>query len=99
MNDKKEGGNEIPAIPVAENLFAAEVYADDASFFSIKNGNVSIAFSSLRFDNSSDPGVMKRVIIGRLVIPVANAQALAIGLYDFLKKQGFDVVQSKTFAN
>jgi hypothetical protein len=53
----------------------------------------------LRFDNSSDPGVMKRVIIGRLVIPVANAQALAIGLYDFLKKQGFDVVQSKTLAN
>jgi hypothetical protein len=30
------------------------------------------------------------VIVGRLVMPVTGAQGLAVGLYDYLKKQNLD---------
>jgi hypothetical protein len=29
------------------------------------------------------------VVVGRLVMPINGAQGLAIGLFDFLEKQGF----------
>jgi hypothetical protein len=97
MKDKKAGGGNPQEIELAENLFGTEVYADAAEFFAIKpGGNVSIAFSSMRFDNSSQPGALKRVVIGRLVIPVSGAYALAAGLYDFLQKQGFTPPKSET---
>jgi hypothetical protein len=28
-------------------------------------------------------------VVGRLVMPAGGAQALAVGLFDFLEKQGF----------
>jgi hypothetical protein len=73
-----------------ENLFAPEVFATEASFFSSGQGNVTITFSSYRFDNSTSPAVQKRVIVSRLVMPLTGAQGLAAGLYDFLKKQNLD---------
>jgi hypothetical protein len=45
MADKKEGeskGTTNVAPPIAENLYATEIYADFASFFALKGGNISI---------------------------------------------------------
>jgi hypothetical protein len=103
MSEKKEaekaGPAAAPEIPYAENLFAAEVYADEASFFSLKGGNVSIVFTSGRFDNCTKPATLRRVVVGRLVIPAAGAQSLAVGLYDYLTQNGFDPSPPKSTAN
>ena len=65
--------------PLVENLYAPEVFATEPAAFSHGHGTVTITFSSWRFDNSTDPAVQKRVVIARLVMPTAGAQALAAG--------------------
>ncbi|WP_291204327.1 hypothetical protein [Hyphomonas sp.] len=91
MTDKKEveaaTGQPEGIPPVVENLLGLELYADTALFFAHKNGNVSIQLTSLRFDNG-DKGAAKWVTVGRLVMPIAGAQALSAGLFDYLKSHG-----------
>ena len=79
-----------PRVPLVENLFAPEIFASESAFFATAPGVVAITLTSFRFDNSTDPAVHKRVVVGRLVMPTVGAQALAVGLYDFLKKNGLD---------
>lgn len=69
-----------------ENLNAPEIFASAATGFFVANGNISIAFESARADHSQSPGPVSRVVV---VIPISGAQALAIGLFNFLEKQGF----------
>jgi hypothetical protein len=82
--------NPTQPLPFEENLSAPEAFASEASSFATGPGVVTITFTSFRFDNSTDPAVQKRVVIARLVMPTAGAQALAVGLYDFLKQSGLD---------
>jgi hypothetical protein len=77
-------------LPFLDNPHAPEVFATVATGFFINAGNVSITFESLRVNHETSPGPVNRVVIARVVIPVAGAQALALSLYDFLKKQGLD---------
>jgi len=44
----------------------------------------------LQTDIYRAPGAPRRVVVARLVMPAVGAQGLAAGLYDFLKKGGFD---------
>ena len=89
MADKKPEDPEAPppAPRFIDNIQGPEVYADKAQYFSIKSGNISVTFSSARYDNN-DGGVLKYVAVGRLVLPLEGAQGLAIGLYDFLAQRG-----------
>lgn len=84
--------NNVPPTPppLIDNPFAPEVFADEATGFFLHQGNLSITFSSARVDHKSSPGPVSRVVVGRLVLPVAGAIGLAVGLYDFLKKMGID---------
>ena len=50
---------------------------------------ISITLESARADHSKSPGSINRVVVGRLVMPAQGAQAMAVGLFDFLEKQGF----------
>lgn len=77
-------------IPFVENLFAPEVFASEAVFFATAPGVLTIVFTSFRFDLSTAPSAQKRVVVGRLVMPIAGAQSLAVGLFDYLKKSGLD---------
>jgi hypothetical protein len=77
-------------VPVLENVCAPEVFASEASFFSIGPGVLTITFTSYRFDNTTSPGAQRRVVVGRLVMPIPGAQGLSVGLYDYLKKTGYD---------
>jgi hypothetical protein len=80
--------------PLIDNPFAPEVFADDAVGFLGHQGNlITITFSSMRADHKTDRGPVSRVVVGRLVLPVAGAVGLAVGLYDFLKKMGIDPAQ------
>ena len=82
---------EIPAnLPLVENLTAPELFASEASFFALTAETASVTFTSFRWDNSTQPPSMKRVVVGRVVMPIAAAKALTASLYDYLAKAGHD---------
>jgi hypothetical protein len=76
-------------IQFVDNPQAPEIYASGATGFFVSNGIISVTLESLRADHGEKPGPMQRVVVGRLVMPAAGAQGLAIGLFDFLEKQGY----------
>ena len=78
-----------PASDFHDNPLAPEIYASGATGFFVSNNSISITLESLRADHAEKPGPLQRVVVGRLVMPAAGAQGLAIGLFDFLEKQGF----------
>jgi hypothetical protein len=88
MTDKVES----PKVEFIDNPHAPEVFASGVSGFLIGSGNIHITFESARVNHMAAPGPVSRVVIGRLIMPVAGAQALAAGLYDFLKQHGLDPV-------
>ena len=79
-----------PPPEVVENLLAPEVFASEATFMSIGLGVVSITFTSFRWDYSASPARQRKVVIGRLTMPVSGARGLAAGLSDFLAKHGIE---------
>ena len=83
----ESGKNTLPKLQ--DNPHAPEPYAVAATGFFNANGVISITLESARADHSKSPGPINRVVVGRLVMPAAGAQAMAVGLFDFLEKQGF----------
>ena len=79
----------VPVIKFVDNPNAPELYASGATGFFVSIGTISITLESIRADHGEKPGPMSRVVVGRLTMPAAGAQGLAIGLFDFLEKQGF----------
>jgi hypothetical protein len=84
-----------PKLGFIDNPHAPELFSTAATGFFVGEGCVHITFESVRVNHVTSPGPVNRVVIGRLIMPVAGAQALAIGLYDFLTKHGMDVAPSK----
>lgn len=80
--------NEGPPVTFLDNAFAPEVFSTRAVGFFFNEGNVHITFESVRINHVTTPGPVNRVVIGRVVMPLAGAQSLAVGLFDFLKTQG-----------
>jgi hypothetical protein len=83
----ESGKNAIPKL--LDNPQAPEIFAVAATGFFNANGLISITLESARADHTKAPGPVNRIVVGRLVMPAAGAQALAVGLFDFLEKQGF----------
>jgi hypothetical protein len=79
--------NQTPRLNFVDNMHAPDVFADGATGFFIFGGNVKITFESVRVDHTTSPGPVSRVVIGRLVMPVDSAEALAKGLLDFITQQ------------
>lgn len=67
---------------------APEVFVLGAAGFLVLNGNIAITFETTRSDYSTNPPGLNRVVVGRIVMPVAGAQNLVAGLNDFLDKHG-----------
>ena len=78
-----------PVIPLLDPHQAPEIFASAATGFSVSNGTIAITFESLHADHTEGGGGVSRVVVGRIVMPAAGAQGLAVGLFDFLEKQGF----------
>jgi hypothetical protein len=89
MTDPPAGGATAP-VPFLDNPHAPEVFVEEAWGFFLLNGNVHITLTALRVDHKTNPGPVNRVVIGRLVMPLAGAQGLAVGLFNFLKQHGVD---------
>jgi hypothetical protein len=88
----ESGKNALPKL--VDDPKAPEIYAVAATGFFNANGVISITLESARADHSKSPGPINRVVVGRLVMPAAGAQALAVGLFDFLEKQGFNFAKN-----
>ena len=67
-----------------DNPHAPDVFADEATGFLLLGNNVRITFSSVRVNHVTTPGPVRRVVIGRLVLPLDAAENLHKGLADFL---------------
>jgi hypothetical protein len=76
-----------------EDLFSPELFATEASAFSIHAGVVTITLASNRYDNSVSPAVLNQVVVGRIVLPPAGAKSLAVGLYNFWSNNGMEPVR------
>jgi hypothetical protein len=79
-----------PTPNFVDNPDAPEIFSSGATGFFVANGNITITFESARADHSQSPGPVYRTVVGRIVMPAAAAQGLAVGLFDFLEKQGFN---------
>ncbi len=73
-------------IPVVDNPLAPDVFADRLAGAFLTNGNVHMTFLSRRCDYSKRPNIFSEVVIGRLVIPFAEAEATAKFLLDFVER-------------
>lgn len=78
-------------VPFIDNPHAPEVFANEAAGFFAHAGNIHITFEAARCNHEITPGPVSRVVMGRLIMPASGAVHLAIGLYDFLTKQGLDL--------
>jgi hypothetical protein len=77
-----------PSVAFVDDPHAPEVFATSAAGFFHFQGNVTITFESPRVDHSTTPGPVNRVVMARLVMPVAGAQNLVAALNGFLEQQG-----------
>jgi hypothetical protein len=89
----ESGKNTVPKL--LDNPQAPEIFAVAATGFFNANGLISITLESARADHTKAPGPVNRIVVGRIVMPAAGAQALAVGLFDFLEKQGFKFKKEK----
>ena len=76
-----------PSVSFLDKPHAPDVFADNATGFFNLNGNIRITLESVRVDHSSAPGPVRRVAIGRLVMPLAAAEAMAKNILDFINRQ------------
>lgn len=73
-----------------DNPHAPELFASETVGYFLHDGVIHITFASARVNHVTNPGPINRVVIGRVALPVSVAQALTLGLYDFLKSRGLD---------
>ena len=78
--------NEVPMTKLVHNPFSQDIYADAAVGFFTYNGNMRITLESVRSDYTQEPIATDRVVVGRLVMPVAAAEALAKGILEQLER-------------
>jgi hypothetical protein len=71
---------------LVHNPFSQDIYADAAVGFVTYNGNMRITLESVRSDYTQEPIATDRVVVGRLVIPVAAAEALAKGILEQVER-------------
>ena len=77
-----------PPLPLIDNPFAPEFFADEATGFFIHQGNVSITFSAARVDHRANPGPVSRVVVARVILRLSAVVALAGSLSLFLPQWG-----------
>ena len=79
-----------PVSGTVEAPDAPDIFADGAAGFFLHNGMLRIAFEISRFDHSASHAPASRILVARVALPAANASALAVNLFDFLKQMGID---------
>lgn len=81
-----------PEVKFVDDSKAPEFFTTEATGFFINAGNIHVTFAAPRVNHATSPGPIVRQVMLRIVMPVPTAQALAAGLYSFLKERGLDPV-------
>lgn len=69
-----------------DNPHAPDIFADAATGIFTLSGNVRLTFESVRCEHSKSPGPIRRVVIGRLVMPEAAAEQMARMILENLER-------------
>ena len=77
-------------LPLVDDPLAPEIFATSVSGFLNLGGSIAVTLECVKSDYETDPGTLRRFVTGRLILTIGSAQALAVGLFDFLKSQGLD---------
>jgi hypothetical protein len=83
----------VRTTPIVDDNLAPEVFADGAVGVFSTNGNAHITFFSRRCDHSQTPGVVKDIVVGRLIMPAAAMEHMV----EFLG-QWIEQMKAKTAA-
>ena len=83
---------ESPKVRFVDNPMAPDVFADSATGFFNLNGNLRVTFESVRVNHETSPGPVNRVVVGRLVMPLGDAENMAQGILAFIEQQRADSV-------
>jgi hypothetical protein len=75
----------VNTVDLIDNPHAPDLYADSTSGLFLANDNVRITLETARANHATMPGVIARVVVGRVVMPVAAAEKLARALLKFLE--------------
>jgi hypothetical protein len=73
-------------VTYVDDPHAPEVYASNFSGIQLLMGNAIVTLESARADHSTTPGAINRVVVARIVMPVAVAQSLALQLNSLLER-------------
>jgi hypothetical protein len=73
--------------PVLANPFSPDILVDEALSFERINGTIRITLAAARMVDGVPPSPVQLVVIGRLIMGMDSAERLAVGLFDYLKKQ------------
>ena len=84
--------NRLAITPAAPRLIddprAPEVYASNFSGIQLCSGNAVITFESSRADHSAGNGLINRVVVARVVMPISVAQSLVLQLHGLIDRGG-----------
>lgn len=78
-------------VVVVDSQAAPTVFVESAVGWISSHGNVHITFASPKADHSPEGRPVTKLVSLRLVMPMSEAQAFAVSLYDYLKSMGVDV--------
>lgn len=81
----KPPANPAPSWAFLDNPLAPDIFADAAAGFTVNNGVMRIALSSGRVNHTTSPGPVQHVLVCRVVMPIADARDLAVGIFELLK--------------
>src|SRR5687767_14204446 len=81
---------EFAGLPIVADQAAPDVHADEALGFEVFGGVIRITLATRKMQDGAPPSDPHWVVIGRLAMPVRGAQALALGLLNYLKTLGID---------
>ena len=74
--------------PLIDHCFAPDLFATGIAGLACIGDGIHLTLDSLRCDHSQPTPVMERLVVGRIILPIATAQALVTSLNLFLEQQG-----------
>lgn len=64
-------------ITFVHNSMSPDVYADRCTGVHFALGNIRLTFEVARVNHETSPGPVERVVVGRLVMPLSEAESMA----------------------
>jgi hypothetical protein len=86
-----ENDDDFSTLPLVDDITLKDVFAEFCTALHFVHGNVHMTFASVTADHSSHRASSKRVVSGRIVMPIIGAielRDLLTQIIDALKAQG-----------